>query len=70
MIIKIDKIEPHDDSKKHDFMWVTVSITEDTNARPRISGKVKIPLEKQDITISKLEDIVIEKAKKFLSEHS
>jgi len=67
MEMNIVKIEPYTDSPKFEYMWVTVSVSEDTESRPCIKGEIKVPIKKQDITISNLENLVFEKVKSFLS---
>ena len=56
-------------STPSDFVWVTVSIAEETDSRPRINGEIKVPIKKQDITMANLESLAIEKVKTYLSSH-
>ena len=67
MKVYTTSISPYSHDDDFDFMWVKVVITEDNEEGPIPSCEVNIPIEKQDISISDLESLAIEKAKNFLS---
>lgn len=67
MKISVEYIDLMKHAEDFKYMWVTVSFEDDNESGPIKSCEVKVPIEKQDITLAHLEELAIKNAKAFLA---